>query len=291
MSNQNKAENLRYLYFFKPRTLKKCLCGGSLKQGFIIGLCLLIFLEMIYYIMGYKKFPITEPLFIGLIIWSLIKVVIYVQYIYGINKGRFDICYFSYLIFMFFIWVHIIMTLVGIALYFIYDNFIIICIVPKITFYLINLKIYTAIIYVSFSIALHLFIALVGYSFIKTIGIHELVIFQNETSFYTPPVISEKLTPGSDVILSINALNGNKLNIDCNGQCSCDDSNSEETAYPIVCEKIILCTQEDISFANSAHNAIVNNAILPSGLVVPEGREGRLWRVFGNEVILVPENN
>jgi hypothetical protein len=51
-------------------------------------------------------------------------------------------------------------------------------------------------------------------------------------------------------------------------------------------EKINLNDPLDIAFAQSAQGAIVSGISLPSGIKVPDARDGKTWKIIENEIIL-----
>jgi hypothetical protein len=53
------------------------------------------------------------------------------------------------------------------------------------------------------------------------------------------------------------------------------------------CDKIVLSDPNDLIFVNTIQNSIVDNVVLPSGVVVPGSVNGMRWRVIGNEILLL----
>jgi hypothetical protein len=51
--------------------------------------------------------------------------------------------------------------------------------------------------------------------------------------------------------------------------------------------KITLMHPDDLLFAKNFQNSVVNEVTLPSGIRVPNGVEGKAWRIVGNEIILI----
>jgi hypothetical protein len=51
--------------------------------------------------------------------------------------------------------------------------------------------------------------------------------------------------------------------------------------------KIVLAHPDDLVFAQNSQNAVINDAVLPSGIRVPSGVDGKAWRVVGNEIMLI----
>jgi hypothetical protein len=49
---------------------------------------------------------------------------------------------------------------------------------------------------------------------------------------------------------------------------------------------IVLTNPGDLAFIRGKQHENVNNVTLPSGIVVPDGRNGKNWRVAGNSIIL-----
>jgi hypothetical protein len=58
-------------------------------------------------------------------------------------------------------------------------------------------------------------------------------------------------------------------------------------SYPTISSSsIVLTNSMDLAFAHSAQNAVVDDVVLPSGLKVPAGQDGKSWRIIGNEIVM-----
>jgi hypothetical protein len=53
------------------------------------------------------------------------------------------------------------------------------------------------------------------------------------------------------------------------------------------CPTIVLKHSNDVVFVREIQDSIVNNATLPSGIVIPSGGNGSNWKVVGKNIILV----
>jgi hypothetical protein len=74
-----------------------------------------------------------------------------------------------------------------------------------------------------------------------------------------------------------------------NSQCA-NESSCEVPVTSLKVEQsptIVLTSPVDLAFVNCKHGLIVDNATLPSGLVVPSGGHGKNWKVVGNMITLV----
>jgi hypothetical protein len=65
-----------------------------------------------------------------------------------------------------------------------------------------------------------------------------------------------------------------------------DDISSLNRVQFAVLEKIVLNNPLDLTFAQSAQGAMVSGIALPSGIKVPDAREGKIWKIKGNEIVL-----
>jgi hypothetical protein len=308
MSNQLKAEQLRYMFIFNPPIANKELCGKSIKSGYMIGLFVLFFLEILYYTLGCSDFSIYELLFIGLFVWSLVKVILYLVTACGLKKLRFDKCYFGYTTITIFIWIDLITSVLGIILYLFGYNIVLECLVPRLIFHINpTIRIYIILIYLALIIILQLIILYIGYSFTKKLGMENTN--STQTQEYTPPSttnisalrasgnIFSKTTKSNpdDVIIFNNSIRGSNNTFKSNNSKDLSDENNMNKSFYLdnfnfhltIHEKIELKTHKDIEFASRAQKSIVNDTTFPSGLKVPIAMDGRNWIIYGNEVILV----
>jgi hypothetical protein len=307
MSNQVKAENLRYLYIFKSRLADKLYCGISLRSGYMSGIFVLIFFEILYYALGCSDFTILELLYIGLMIWSLIKVVIYFTTCAGIKKGHFDKLYLGYTLLTLFTLIFIFSSVVGVILYLFDNKALLKCVIPKLFFHLDdNAMIGVAVLYLTLQITVQLIVAYLGYSFTKKQGI-DVVLLSNTTTSqsqeYTPPSggvsalrVSHSMFNRTDETVAVNhshSLRGSSNTFKSSNSVSGENDNMNKSFYldnfnfPRIYDRYELKSSKDIEFASCAQNSIVNDTVLPSGLKIPNGKDGRNWTICGNEVILV----
>jgi hypothetical protein len=61
---------------------------------------------------------------------------------------------------------------------------------------------------------------------------------------------------------------------------------TETNEYSMV-DKITLTNAFDLTFAQSAQNAVISGVTLPSGLRVPIAKDGKDWRIVGNEILQI----
>jgi hypothetical protein len=66
-----------------------------------------------------------------------------------------------------------------------------------------------------------------------------------------------------------------------------DETNYHSSLDTPDSSKIVLIHPQDLTFAQNSQNAVVNDAVLPSGMRVPSGVDGKAWRVVGNEIMLI----
>jgi hypothetical protein len=120
-------------------------------------------------------------------------------------------------------------------------------------------------------ICINVYIYYILFSFTKHFGLgNEALIFNNKPT--SVPVNHDSR--------NLSAL------LPANNQSTELVINSTFTQYPGL-EKIVLNYPNDITFAQSAQNAIVNNLVLPSGFKIPPGRHEKSWKIEGNEIVLV----
>jgi hypothetical protein len=111
------------------------------------------------------------------------------------------------------------------------------------------------------------------FSYTKKLGLGEdqddSLINRRDTNAprYNPPndFVKENLLPNSTII-HVNSNN----NVDYSNE-----------------EKISLTDQRDVTYALANQSAIVTDTVLPSGLRIPASREGKVWRVIGNDILLL----
>jgi hypothetical protein len=138
--------------------------------------------------------------------------------------------------------------------------------------------------------AFNVYTLYIFYSYTKHLGLGNLAIINgtyaaavNTTSNYGEILVA----PGT-VRSNLSVLNiGNPLTN--TGVANINDANACQTgsSYPSFEDKIVLSLPGDIAFCQTAQNAIINGIILPSGLKVPAGKDGKNWRVIGSEIILI----
>jgi hypothetical protein len=139
-------------------------------------------------------------------------------------------------------------------------------------------------------VVLNVYTFYIFYSYTKHLGLGNLAIINgtyaaavNTTSNYGEILVA----PGT-VRSNLSVLNiGNPLTN--TGVANINDANACQTgsSYPSFEDKIVLSLPGDIAFCQTAQNAIINGIILPSGLKVPAGKDGKNWRVIGSEIILI----
>jgi hypothetical protein len=85
-------------------------------------------------------------------------------------------------------------------------------------------------------------------------------------------------------------IEANQINSQCMTFIQPNEFNCEIPATSLKVEQsptFVLTSPGDLAFVNDKHGLIVDNATLPSGLVVPSGGQGKNWKVVGNLITLV----
>jgi hypothetical protein len=149
--------------------------------------------------------------------------------------------------------------------------------------------------------ALNVYILFIFYSFTKHLGLGTLptgpVVVHHPSNYgeiFVPPTSARNAT-----MLNIGGNSGNLTNTGVTNINSVSNINDTtpyhqtyqatqiNNSYPSFVEKIVLANPVDVSFAQTAQNAVVDEVILPSGIKVPVGRDGKSWRIIGNEIVLI----
>jgi hypothetical protein len=302
MSNQLKAENMRFLLMFCPKLLTNCCCGISLKKGYIIGIFILFFLEVLYYAFGCSHYEYYELVFIGLIIWSFVKAAVLFAAAYCVKQAKFEHCYLSYILLTLFTYIHIISSFLSILLYIFEMKLLMRCMVPKLLLHTGSVRICVVSSYLLFSNFLYMCINYLGYSYTKRIGLEMTIdasqeyvpprdiIILNTTSLMSSQGSSQEKSQENTLRKSSETFKTGNSGVSGNSATSYKLNKSfyqDKLRYPAAIERYTLKFESDIEFAKNAQNSIVNESVMPSGLRIPGGRNGKNWRIFGFEVILV----
>jgi hypothetical protein len=312
MSTKLKAENLKFLLLFNTTPISQCCCGCSLKQGYQIGLFLMIMIEVMYHVATYDKFRPDELFFLGLVLWSLVKCTIYIQTIYGISRSKFDNCYIGYILVIVFFWIQLSSSVLGIVLHFFDETLILVCIIPRLIYSMFPFEIYTSCSWLLFVNLMNLYFAHIGYSFTKKLGVNCCNTSEKETASASPLRTSLGYTPPNMRSNNISALTTSKSlrsssehnSTPNKGSESNTSGGKEETIHNhtnldqsfiltrdsllnIESDKVTLTSKKDILFARTAQDSIVNDSTFPSGLRIPSASYGKNWKIVGDDVLLV----
>jgi hypothetical protein len=137
-------------------------------------------------------------------------------------------------------------------------------------------------------VILNIYSLYVLFSFTKYLGLGNLEIIDSN-----PPPIAVPLSMSNNTTELLNQpvtdyrnIVNNATSLVIGAQNEVSDINDINSHSMIVLEKIALTSSIDISFAQSAQNAIVNDLVLPSGVRVPTGKHGMCWRIAGTDIIL-----
>jgi hypothetical protein len=275
MSDQKeKAKNLKFAFCLKMQEADFFLFNYSLKFGSTFGLVALILQEALFHYCLSYFIIIIDIVYTYLIIWSVVRLLVAFVTFWAIQKKNFKklvkclkgikvitaIQIFNSLVLLVLALLH--MDL-GVGFYGQNWGY-------KSSKYMYILEeLFYPGLAMLFLILMNVYTYYILFSFTKHLGLgNEALVFNNRPR-YVPQV-------------SLDSRNTSAF-LPANSQSS---FMGEFSQYPNL-EKIVLNYPNDITFAQSAQNAIVNNLVLPSGFKIPTGRDGKSWRIEGNEILLV----
>jgi fumarate reductase subunit C len=139
-------------------------------------------------------------------------------------------------------------------------------------------------------VVLNVYTLYIFYSYTKHLGLGNFALINvaNTAAVNTSSNYGEILVAPGTARSNLSVLNvGNPLTN--TGVTNINDANACQagSSYPSFEDKIVLNHPGDIAFCQTAQNAIINGIVLPSGLKVPSGKDGKNWRVIGNEITLI----
>jgi hypothetical protein len=266
MEDKNqKAKELKFLFYFglNEHLANNFLFFIPLKPGVIIGLILLIMFEILYHYLAIGFIIVRDVSYIHAFIFSLARLGVFIYCLLGIEKNDFDQCEKG----------HLAMNIATLA------N-LVSCLILFIGIVIFDLRLYNGwVVYIAHTsnllfgaifLAVNLYIPYIYFSFTKHLGLGniELINGRNNTSI--------TLQSGYQ---GVNTL------IIGQGQVDSDMNNLNNTQLSVM-EKIVLSNPLDIAFAQSAQDAIVSGISFPSGIKVPDARDGKTWKIIENEIIL-----
>jgi hypothetical protein len=93
---------------------------------------------------------------------------------------------------------------------------------------------------------------------------------------------------GEILVKPVGNNNVKSVNIGTPGQTQiCVNMDKDENGEFSMTDRVTLTNSLDITFAQSAQNAVISEVTLPSGVKVPAARDGKNWRIVGNEILLI----
>jgi hypothetical protein len=245
------APNMRFLCYILTYN-KYCCCGIPLRPGTIVSLILTIILNIGVIVLGTTTNFWENGFKLFYIILVSVQVFFILMAWMSVYIIHFPLCYYANIILQFILVIDILTLILSIPMYYgigINVNLSIEALVIYHTCWLIYIIVAT---YSTYML----------YSFTKTLGLSRFALRDNVSitrgNVYLPP------------------------NLNCP---SASQDNWSRTSF--TCEKIILTYPSDIIFAQNVQNSIVDNTVLPSGIVVPPSNNGMRWRVIGNEILLI----
>jgi hypothetical protein len=294
--------SMKFLFFLNVSPITSLLCGISLILGTQV-ICLIgIIAEILCLTLININYEATA--FYTILVFAIIRCLILLIIVYGSCKRHFMVCYFGNAVNQF---LFIINQLMGFIL------FICICagtirLKYKGSYYAVNgVGILSAIIFYVLGFVINLYFCYVIFSMTKELGMGNLDVRVEPTQCntttpntipysYNPPTYAQPKVLQTDPCTyeaspPSNINNNAVLDYQCSMRTEVGSrrrSNAiANVSYPAFEDKILLFDPNDIAFAKMSQNTIVNDSTLPSGLKVPPGKEGRVWRIIGTEVILI----
>jgi hypothetical protein len=272
-----KARNMKLLFLFPSTYGTGSIMGMSLRTLAILAtiiqiviqavICLIFFLNVYFY-------DLIE--FINAVIISA-NLLIWLVALTGPISDKFKTAYTMTILVQAMFYLNVLATIIEIILVFIvypniYNNFIIV--------YYTEFLVYRSLFYYVIYVVMIYFY----YSYTKNLGMsrNPPVLVNNTTIAYvhTNQVVSAYVPP--QTVTVAHTVQPAYLNVNSYPQ-------GEQVVYPTLnsISSIPLTHPGDVAFAQVNQNAIVSDATLPSGLKVPGCAEGKVWRIIGNEVILI----
>jgi hypothetical protein len=276
--HKEKAKNLKFAFFPKMQETDYFLFGYSLKFGATFGMIALICQEALlhYYLTSLPM--IIDIVYTYLVIWSAVRMLIAFATINPVSERNFNkvlkrlkavkvitaLQIFNSLVVFLLALFRMDIGLGYRGEYWEYRRF----------YYNPEQLIYPGLV-VLFIIGMDVYFYYVLFSFTKHLGLGNEALIVNNRPVNIPQAAN--LDPrNTSAFLPANNQSSSSLEVRVN----------EFSQYPNL-EKIVLNYPNDITFAQSAQNAIVNNLALPSGFKIPPGRDGKSWKIEGNEILLV----
>jgi hypothetical protein len=285
--------NMKFLFISDIPTSQSFLCGFSIIFGAQV-ICLLgLITEILLTLLVWANYE--SVIFILLLVLSIVKCLVFITTLVGTFMKSFSVCHFgNFLLQMLLYMFAILQLIILIAVWFGWvhlEN-------EGQTYLLDGLAVFSGFILYLITVLLNLYYCYIIYSMTKELGSGNLIL--NQSGFgeisrsntamsnkgYNPPIYTQPTVgeQGSS-FLPINEGNDSfRKDSDMDLGSSRRRSNARVSHSD---EKIVLCDPSDLSFAQFSQNTIVDDSTLPSGLKVPSGREGRVWRIIGSEILLI----
>jgi hypothetical protein len=246
---QEKAIRMKFFWVADPNSYAKFTCGLSLRHTAIIFTSIMIALQICLLFLSIRIALSISNDFTPELIYQSLLLVLWLVMLVGPLTQNFELCFANTNIIEYStILEFIIKIVITINAFVILDKT-----------YLYNILIgYVVIAYcILWFVTVYIY-----YSYAKTLGLKLLLNDANQindpTSFLIPPNNSDSSQASKDTNLTLERS-------------------------PMA---IILSNASDIAFARGIPNTIVSQITLPSGLVVPSGKDGKQWKVIGEKIIL-----
>jgi hypothetical protein len=264
---KQKAENLKFLC--KKKTCEpasQSIFGFSLRQASEYGVGALAIQEVAFnwYLLAGVYYGDIDLHYVYILLLSLIRLCVFCKFFKGVRSDDFAVCHKLYRKARKLTILQIFNALVVIIGAFFYADAGRIRLRP----YYISTYLMVGVPF----IALNVYILYMFYSFTKHLGLGNVEIING--------VVAPNAIP-----LNVN-LNTNYRNISVLTVGPVANAPADINSYPSF-DKITLASPVDLSFAQSAQNAVISDVVLPSGVKVPSARDGKQWRIVGNEVLLL----
>jgi hypothetical protein len=250
-----RARNMKFLFILPATVGSSSVPGCSLRTYATLFSILMVLVQAVSLIMFLSVSQLDDPISISVLILKVLSVIIWLLALIGPISNNFKTCYVMTIFTQTLAYVDVFANIIELMLVF----------VVFINYYFdLSLIYYTELmIYSLWFYYIFYFLTLYFYfSYTKSLGQGAHPV-NTVTRSYMPPVVIQPayVYTNSQSTQSIPMF---------------DNMNT-----------IALTNQNDIVFAQGHQDAIVNDTVLPSGIRVPSGVEGKMWRIIGNEVILI----
>jgi hypothetical protein len=254
--SKEKVNNLKFLFYYnlEDNIANSFLSLTSLKTGSQLGLAFLCLTDIIFHIILIAN-SLRDVSNIYAIIATLLRFAVFIYFCGGIEKNDLDQCLkgcfylnIATLVILYCCLIALIGCIFGMTIFGFWPYF--------------NLPV---IIFLPLGVMLNVYVTYACLSFTKHLAMGNIDLINGK--------------------LNLTGYEGVNTLIIGHGFTDDDISSLNRVQFAVL-EKIVLNNPLDLTFAQSAQGAMVSGIALPSGIKVPDAREGKIWKIKGNEIVL-----